>query len=204
MKKAMLFVGMLCLLLASGASALAAYEAPKVAAPLTLGSEWPVVDEKAYSAFDGDAGWKVWLFWNDENVYLQYDVYTDFPMGNQYDEHQIWNADSIEFEVTGAGQKEKWIIALTSNGYQIVTRQPRTIVTPGEGVTVLIVETDFGYRGQVVFDRTHPHMAKFPIETGFVWDMAVQVNDSKDGLERTRILGEHIGKGTYYKLTFVD
>ena len=34
--------------------------------------------------------------------------------------------------------------------------------------------------------------------------MAVQVNDSKDGLERTRILGEHIGKGTYYKLTFVD
>ena len=201
--KSMLLVGVLSLVLIFSSVAFA-YEAQKVSAPLALGQEWKVDPDMAYSAFSGDNGWNVWVFWDDNNVYLQYDVYTDLPMGNNHDEHAIWNADSIEWEITDGLNKEKWIVALTSKGYQIVTRQPRTIIKPGEGVDVLIKKTDFGYRGQIIFDRSHPHMAKFPIEVGYSVDMAVQVNDSKDGNDRTRILGGFIDAGKYSELIFVD
>ncbi len=201
--KTTMFVGVLCLLLILGGTALA-FEAPKVEAPLVLGEDWLVDEDNAYSAFDGDAGWKLWVFWDDDNVYLQYDVFTDLPMGNNHDEHAIWNADSVEWEIKAGSEKEKWIVGLTSNGYQIVTRQPRTIIQPGEGVDVLIEPTDYGYRGQIIFDRTHPHMAKFAVAPGFKVDMAVQVNDSKDGTERTRILGGFVDSGKYSELIFVE
>lgn len=201
--KSMIFVGVLSLILAFGGVALA-YEAPKVAAPLELGKDWPVDADNAYSHFSGDNGWNVWVFWDDSNVYLQYDVYTDLPMGNNYDEHSIWQADSLEWEINVSGVKEKWIIALTSKGYQIVTRQPRAIIKPGEGAEVLIKETDFGYSGQVILDRSHPNMSKFAIAPGFKVDMAVQINDSKDGTDRTRILGGFVDAGRYSDLVFVD
>lgn len=201
--KTMVFVGMLCFLLVMGGTALA-FEAPKVDAPLVFGEDWPVDDDNAYNAFEDEAGWKLWVFWDDDNVYLQYDVFTDFPMANNYDEHSIWNADSVEWQVRAGTVLEKWIVGLTANGYQIVTRQPRTIIEPGEGVDVLIEPTDFGYRGQIIFDRSHPHMAKFEVASGFEAQMSVQVNDSIDGDERTRILGGFVDSGQYVDLVFVD
>lgn len=179
-------------------------KAPKVAAPLALGEDWAVAEKNAYTTMEDGIGWNVWVLWDDANVYLQYDVYTDFPLGNTHTEHQIWNADSIEWEVKAAdGTIEKWIIALTDNGYEIVTRQPRTVITPGEGADVVINETDFGYRGQVIFDQTHPHMEKFNLGLGSAVEMAVQINDSADGVERTRILGGFVDAGIYTDLTFM-
>lgn len=179
-------------------------KAPKVAAPLALGEDWAVDEKNAYSTMEDGIGWNVWVLWDDANVYLQYDVYTDFPLANTHTEHQIWNSDSIEWEVVAAdGTKEKWILGLTDNGYEIVTRHPRIVINPGEGVDVVIKETDFGYRGQAIFDQTHEHMAKFNLDLGSTVEMAVQINDSADGVERTRILGGFVDAGVYTDLTFM-
>ncbi len=201
--KTMMFIGVLSVLLVFS-SAVLAFEAPKVDAPLVLGEEWVVDEANAYSHFDDEIGWKLWVFWDDANVYLQYDVHTDLPMANSHSEHAIWNAASLEWQLRAGSVLEKWIIALTDNGYEIVTRQPRTIIQAGDGVDVLIEDTDFGYRGQVIFDQSHPHMDKFGVEAGLAAEMSVQINDSADGVERTRILGGFVDAGTYVELIFVD
>lgn len=182
------------------------YKAPKVAEPLVLGEEWPVKEANAYNFFENDIGWNLWVFWDDANVYVQYDVYTDLPLGNKHTGAQIWNADSLEWEIrTPSGLREKWIIGLTDEkGYEIVARYPdRLLMEPGQGVDVLINETDFGYRGQVILDQSHERLAQFNISLGLALEMAVQVNDSADGTARTRILGGYVDSGTYTPLTFM-
>ncbi|MGB4378565.1 MAG: hypothetical protein WBK13_04290 [Limnochordia bacterium] len=201
-------IGLLCLLFVFGATALA-YDAPKVAKPLVLGEEWPVVEENAYSAFTNDgAGWKLWVFWDDENVYIQYDVYTEFPLGNKKTERYIYEADSLEWEIkNAAGTRQKWMIALTeAKGYEVVIRYPDRLyfVAPNEYHDVLIVETDFGYRGQVILSQNQANLAEFKIGPGVELQMAVQVNDSADGETRTRILGGFVDAVTYSPLKFVE
>lgn len=185
------------------------YKAPKVAAPLVLGEEWSVKEENAYNFFeqvDGeDVGWNLWVFWDEANVYIQYDVYTDYPLGNTHTGAEIWKADSLEWEIrTSAGDRQKWIVGLTDNGYEIVVRYPdRTFPKPGEGVDLQIEETDFGYRGQLIISQDHEPLAEFNIDLGLKLEMAVQVNDSIDGVERTRILGGFVDSGTYTDLWFM-
>ena len=183
-------------------------KAPKVAEPLVLGEAWPVDEKNAYSAFDGDAGWKLWVFWDDENVYIQYDVYTDYPFGNKKTERYIFEADSLEWEIqtVGAGIRQKWMVALTeAKGYEVVVRYPERLyyVAPNEYHDVLIEETEFGYRGQVILSQKHEPLAEFNIGLGTRLEMAVQVNDSKDGEERTRILGGFVDSLTYTDLWFM-
>ena len=206
-RKDVVFVGLLCFLLLFGASALA-YDAPKFAKPLVLGEELPVVEDNAYSAFAGDAGWKLWVFWDDDNVYIQYDVHTDFPLGNKLTERYIFNADSLEWEIkTGTGLRQKWMIALTeAKGYEVVIRYPDRLyfVAPNEYHDVLITETDFGYRGQVILSQKQAQLAEFNIGAGVELQMAVQVNDSEDGENRTRILGGFVDSGLYSPLKFVE
>lgn len=184
-------------LLAAAPAAGAAAQAPSAAArtpsALKLGDDWRVDPAKAIRIeHTADEFVDVWIYWDDDHLYLQYDVHTAFPMGNAYggDPHSIWNADSIEFALStpNLAKQEKWIIALTDeHGYQIVTRHPRAILTPGEGVDVLIVPTEFGYRGQVIFDFDHAHMLHFRPEAGGEMRFHIWVNDSQDGVERTRI-----------------
>lgn len=209
MKKfTVLFVGLLCLLMLFGATALA-YDAPKVAKPLVLGESWPVVEENAYSGFNSEgAGFNLWVFWDDDNVYIQYDVYTDFPLGNKKTERYIFEADSLEWEVkNAAGTRQKWMIALTeAKGYEVVIRYPDRVyfVAPNEYHNVLITETDFGYRGQVILSQKQANLAEFKIGPGVELEMAVQVNDSADGETRTRILGGFVDAGIYSPLKFVE
>lgn len=208
MKKTIMLSLVLAVVLIFGATALA-YEAPKVAEPLVLGEDWPVNEDNAYSAFDGDNGWKLWVFWDDNNVYIQYDVYTDLPLGNKHTERYIFNADSLEWEIrtVGASKRQKWMIALTeAKGYEVVVRYPdrEYYVAPNEFHDVLITETDYGYRGQVILNQAHPKLAEFGIGAGVKLEMSVQVNDSKDGNERTRILGGFVDAGAYSELVFVE
>lgn len=207
MKKTLVFAGVLCLLLAFGATALA-YEAPKVDKPLVLGEEWPVWEEDVYSSFTADgAGWNLWVFWDDDNVYIQYDVYTDLPLGNKKTERYIFDADSLEWEIKILTNRQKWMIALTeAKGYEVVIRYPdrEYYVAPNEFHQVLIVETDFGYSGQVILSQKHWALAEFDISAGAEVQMAVQVNDSKDGEERTRILGGFVDSGAYSPLVFTE
>ena len=189
------------------------YKAPKVVFPLKVGEEWPVKDENAYSFFtdeyDGEeVGWKVWVFWDDDNVYIQYDVYTDLPFGNKKTERYIFEADSLEWEIRTPDEslRQKWMIALTEEkGHEVVIRYPdrEYYVAPNDHMDVKIEETDFGYRGQVVLSQAHEKLAEFSIELGLKLEMAVQVNDSDDGETRTRILGGFVDSGEYTELWFL-
>lgn len=186
-------------------------KAPKALAPLKLGEPWPVEEKNVYQAFqkvdDKDVGWKVWVFWDDDNVYIQYDVYTDWPLGNQKTERYIYEADSLEWQIRNDdGLRQKWMVAETeAKGYEVVVCYPDRdyYVAPNEYHDVLIQETDFGYRGQVILSMKHPKLAEFNIGLGTKVGMAVQVNDSSDGQTRDRILGGFVDSETYTDLWFM-
>lgn len=186
-------------------------KAPGAAAPLKLGEPWPVDEKNVYQSFqqiDGkEIGWKLWVFWDDNSVYIQYDVYTDYPLGNKKTERYIFEADSLEWEIKDdTGLRQKWMVAETeAKGYEVVVRYPdrEYYVAPNEHHDVLIQPTDFGYRGQVILSMKHPKLAEFNIGLGTKVGMAVQVNDSADGETRNRILGGFVDSGTYIDLWFM-
>ncbi len=168
------------------------YVAVKTSKVLALGENWNVDEANAIVAsYNEDVYIKAWLFYDNQNIYLQYDVYTDFPMANSYTGHDIWKADSIEFALATNNlvETEKWIIGMTDkDGYQIATRKPRTLIDVGQGVDVEIGATDFGYRAQVIFDLNQASMSKFVPEMSNGLMFSIMVNDSKDGVERTRVI----------------
>lgn len=199
-KSSVVLVVMLSLIVVFAGVAMADFTAVRVDQPLALDTAWPVADANAIEfgvnnpaihAADADEGVKAWLLWDDANLYLQYDVTTKYPMANTYAEHTIWNADSVEFALLRSDQvtKEKFIVGLTDSGIQIVTRQPRTIIQNGDGVEANYVATDFGYRGQIIFAWDQVAVAPFnPADNAEIL-IHIWVNDSKDGVERTRTFG---------------
>ncbi|MFW6230372.1 MAG: hypothetical protein ACOC4L_05260, partial [Halanaerobium sp.] len=135
-----------------------------------------------------------WLFWDDENIYAQFDVHTEYPLSNAQTGNDIWNGDAIELSLAldplpDDDEVAKWIIAKTDKaGYQIVTRKPTTEIKRCEGVDVEMLETDFGFRAQIIFAQDHDIMSTFNVSDNPEQLIGFQVGLSEDKDERTNML----------------
>ncbi len=202
----------LMIVMASGfAMAESQYVGVKVDEALVIGQTWPVTQDAAINVpYNDDANFVAWIFYDDSNLYLQYDVTTPFPQKNNYSGHGIWQASSMEFALAPSltvprTERIKWIMTRNeSEGYVIVTREERTIIENGTAVELGIANTDFGYRGQVIFDLSDRFIESFnPANNESVF-FAIMVNDSRDGTERTAMmtLGDTQEASTFKLLTF--
>lgn len=214
--KKLLVLSLLMLFVLSFA-VMADYNAVKVDS-LALGADWPTAEENVVvlDKYETDeASANVWLFYDDDNLYLQFDVYTDYPLNSTKEGHDIWEADSLEFglalnKFAEEEEKAKWIISKTVNaGYQVVTRNPRTEMQKCEGIDVEIYETDFGFTGQVVFDQSHEIMATFNTTDNEELFVGFQINISKEGDSRDNRVFDVVEDGVnetlrYNTLKLVD
>ncbi len=210
----MLVLFSLLIMLISGTAVAAQqhHTAQEVEQPLALGEDWPVDESTTIKVtYSDEAGVDVWILFDENNLYVQYDVTTPYPQRNNYSDHDIWRASSFELALSHSttipmDQRVKWIMTRTTNGdYVIVTREDRTIIPNGEGVELKIVDTDFGYRGQVIFDLSNPFITSYnPADNNSVY-FHLKVNDSKDGQDRTalmRLPGSVQEPSTFHVLTF--
>ena len=194
------------------------YKAPKVSGPLAVGEEWPVDLANAWSwsgkpeGYEGEdeLGFNVWVFWDDDNVYIQWDVVTPLPLENKKTERYIFEEDSLEWEINvlGTSDKQKWMFALTEEkGYEVLVRYPdRVYYVVGDQDPyhqLEIAETDNVYRGQAIISMEDPGMAPFNIGIGTKLEYSVQVNDCTDDESRTRLILGGFVDNEYRQLWFM-
>ena len=190
------------------------YEAIRVDDGLRLGAEWPLEDDNVITLDKTDIGdpthADLWMFWCDDNIYLEFHVNSDWGLRSQYPDVNPWLANSIEvaLAIEASDPRTKWFFK-KSDSLGFVAWLDGSRIDRGEGIDFYMFPTDFGFKAQIILDTTYEENTRFnPLENDEQL-LGLQINLSEEGDSRDNMIFD-VARGAvnrpsdYTTLKFVD